>query len=116
MLSRCLPAGRPACPLIPACLPARPCCLLPAAHLPARAAFCLPTSLRCLLPACLPAASLTAFRLPACLQIEIISNLAADAVITLYRVGPMVDLCSGPHVPNSGILKVSHKSQLSVPC
>lgn len=36
---------------------------------------------------------------------EIISNLPADAVITLYRVGPMVDLCSGPHLPSSGYLK-----------
>lgn len=25
--------------------------------------------------------------------------------MTLYRVGPMVDLCRGPHVPNSGLLK-----------
>ena len=28
-----------------------------------------------------------------------------DAVITVYRVGPMVDLCSGPHLPSTGFLK-----------
>ena len=44
-------------------------------------------------------------------QIEIISGLAADAVITIYRVGPMVDLCSGPHLPSSGYLKVERETQ-----
>lgn len=39
-------------------------------------------------------------------QIEIIKGLPADAVITIYRVGPMVDLCSGPHLPNTALLKV----------
>ena len=42
---------------------------------------------------------------PAALQVEIISDLPAEAVITCYRVGPMVDLCTGPHVPNTGLLK-----------
>lgn len=38
-------------------------------------------------------------------QIEIIQGLPADATITVYRVGPMVDLCSGPHLPNTSFLK-----------
>jgi threonyl-tRNA synthetase len=46
-------------------------------------------------------------------KVEIISNLAVDAVITLYRNGPMVDLCTGPHVPNTGYLKVAAVTQAS---
>jgi len=38
-------------------------------------------------------------------KIELIENLPADAVISVYRVGPMVDLCSGPHVPDTSMLK-----------
>ena len=38
-------------------------------------------------------------------KIEIISALPEEAVISLYRCGPMVDLCHGPHVPNTGLLK-----------
>jgi threonyl-tRNA synthetase len=38
-------------------------------------------------------------------KVEIIQALPSDAVITLYRVGPMVDLCRGPHVPHTGMLK-----------
>jgi threonyl-tRNA synthetase len=38
-------------------------------------------------------------------KVEIIQALPADARITLYRVGPMVDLCRGPHVPHTGMLK-----------
>lgn len=38
-------------------------------------------------------------------KVEIIEGLPHDATITLYRVGPMVDLCTGPHLPNSGYLK-----------
>jgi hypothetical protein len=40
------------------------------------------------------------------LQIEIISALPKEAVITIYRVGPMVDLCTGPHLPSTSYLKV----------
>ncbi|GFH25676.1 AA_TRNA_LIGASE_II domain-containing protein, partial [Haematococcus lacustris] len=39
-------------------------------------------------------------------KVEIISSLPADAVISLYRVGPMVDLCTGPHLPNTTYLKL----------
>eukprot|EP00803_Ostreobium_quekettii_P004623 evm.model.scf_474.4 EVM.evm.TU.scf_474.4 scf_474:55752-66411(-) len=38
-------------------------------------------------------------------KIEIIQGLPEDATISLYRCGPMVDLCHGPHVPNTGLLK-----------
>ena len=38
-------------------------------------------------------------------QVEIIQGLPADAVIGLYRCGPMVDLCRGPHLPNTGYIK-----------
>ena len=38
-------------------------------------------------------------------KVEIIQALPGDARITLYRVGPMVDLCRGPHVPHTGLLK-----------
>jgi len=46
-------------------------------------------------------------------KVEIISGLQADATITLYRNGPMVDLCTGPHVPNTGYLKVAAVTQAS---
>eukprot|EP00775_Hariotina_reticulata_P003330 gene3330-3607_t len=38
-------------------------------------------------------------------KIEIINGLPEDATISLYRVGPMVDLCHGPHLPNTSLLK-----------
>lgn len=38
-------------------------------------------------------------------KIEIIQGLPEDATISLYRVGPMVDLCHGPHLPSTGHLK-----------
>ena len=36
---------------------------------------------------------------------EIIRDLPADAVISLYRQGDFVDLCRGPHVPSTGRIK-----------
>ncbi|MCP5264492.1 MAG: threonine--tRNA ligase [Burkholderiaceae bacterium] len=36
---------------------------------------------------------------------EIIASIPADQDITLYREGEFVDLCRGPHVPNTGKLK-----------
>ena len=36
---------------------------------------------------------------------EIIEGLPQEAVISLYRCGPMVDLCHGPHLPNTGYIK-----------
>ena len=40
------------------------------------------------------------------MQLDILENNVEDgAVISLYRCGPMVDLCRGPHVPNTSFLK-----------
>lgn len=36
---------------------------------------------------------------------EIIQGLPQEAIISLYRCGPMVDLCHGPHLPNTGYIK-----------
>eukprot|EP00798_Chlamydomonas_sp_ICE-L_P008895 gene8895-3778_t len=38
-------------------------------------------------------------------KLELIRGLPDEAIITVYKVGPMVDLCSGPHLPNSGLAK-----------
>jgi hypothetical protein len=40
------------------------------------------------------------------MQLDILeNNVERGAVISLYRCGPMVDLCRGPHVPNSSYIK-----------
>jgi threonyl-tRNA synthetase len=46
-------------------------------------------------------------------KVEIISDLPADAIISCYKCGPMVDLCHGPHVPNTGLLKAVGVSSMS---
>ncbi|GLC55278.1 hypothetical protein PLESTB_000967300 [Pleodorina starrii] len=46
-------------------------------------------------------------------KIEIIQGLPSDATITIYRVGPMVDLCSGPHLPSTSYLKASAVTAMS---
>lgn len=46
-------------------------------------------------------------------KVEIIDGLPADATITLYRCGPMVDLCSGPHLPHTGYLKAAKTTAAS---
>lgn len=38
-------------------------------------------------------------------KLEIINELADDATITAYRDGPFIDLCRGPHVPQSSRAK-----------
>lgn len=38
-------------------------------------------------------------------KLEIINELADDATITAYRDGPFIDLCRGPHVPQSTRVK-----------
>ena len=38
-------------------------------------------------------------------KVELIEDLPADAVISLYQQGEFVDLCAGPHVPATGKLK-----------
>lgn len=38
-------------------------------------------------------------------KLEIIDELSEDATITAYRDGPFIDLCRGPHVPQSSRVK-----------
>ncbi|CAN1321087.1 Threonine--tRNA ligase, mitochondrial 1, partial [Linum perenne] len=38
-------------------------------------------------------------------QVEIINDLPGDKTITVYRCGPLVDLCRGPHIPNTSSVK-----------
>ncbi|MBT8115209.1 MAG: threonine--tRNA ligase [Arenicella sp.] len=40
---------------------------------------------------------------------EIIADLPSDEVITVYRQGEFVDLCRGPHLPSTGILRDGFK-------
>lgn len=40
-----------------------------------------------------------------CMQVEIINELPEDKTITVYRCGPLVDLCRGPHIPNTSFVK-----------
>lgn len=46
-------------------------------------------------------------------KVEMISALPEGRDITCYRCGPMVDLCRGPHVPNTGLLKAVAVTQAS---
>ena len=39
------------------------------------------------------------------LKLERLDEFAADEVITVYRDGPFLDLCRGPHIPGTGRLK-----------
>ena len=36
---------------------------------------------------------------------ELINELSEDEIISLYQVGNFVDLCRGPHIPKTGMLK-----------
>jgi threonyl-tRNA synthetase len=38
-------------------------------------------------------------------KVEIIRELPEDKTITVYRCGPLVDLCRGPHIPNTSFVK-----------
>ncbi len=38
-------------------------------------------------------------------KIETIQDLPADAVISIYEMGAFADLCRGPHLPNTGLVK-----------
>jgi threonyl-tRNA synthetase len=38
-------------------------------------------------------------------KIELIEDLPDDAVITLYSQGEFIDLCRGPHLPSTGMIK-----------
>ena len=39
------------------------------------------------------------------LKLERLEELGDDEVITVYRDGPFLDLCRGPHVPSTGVVK-----------
>ncbi len=38
-------------------------------------------------------------------KVELINFLDKDEVITFYRQGDFIDLCAGPHVPSTGVIK-----------
>lgn len=38
-------------------------------------------------------------------KVEIIQDLPAEGPITIYRQGEFVDLCAGPHVPSTGVIR-----------
>ena len=38
-------------------------------------------------------------------KVELIRDLPVDAVISFYRQGDFVDLCAGPHVKSTGVVK-----------
>eukprot|EP00210_Caulerpa_lentillifera_P003105 g2967.t1 len=38
-------------------------------------------------------------------KLEILNGLTSEAKITVYRCGPMVDLCTGPHLPTTEPIK-----------
>jgi threonyl-tRNA synthetase len=38
-------------------------------------------------------------------KVELIEDLPEDATISLYEQGEFVDLCAGPHVPSTGMVK-----------
>eukprot|EP01025_Chloroclados_australasicus_P039895 TRINITY_DN4154_c0_g1_i3.p1 TRINITY_DN4154_c0_g1~~TRINITY_DN4154_c0_g1_i3.p1 ORF type:complete len:731 (+),score=93.00 TRINITY_DN4154_c0_g1_i3:222-2414(+) len=46
-------------------------------------------------------------------KLEIIGALPEDATISVYRCGPMVDLCHGPHLPNTSLLKAMAVNSVS---
>jgi len=39
-------------------------------------------------------------------KVELVRDLPADTVISCYRCGDFVDLCTGPHLPSTGKVKV----------
>ncbi len=46
-------------------------------------------------------------------KVQIIEDLPADEVLTLYTQGDFTDLCRGPHVPHTGILKAFKLTKLA---
>ena len=38
-------------------------------------------------------------------KVELINDLPADSVISCYKQGDFIDLCRGPHLPSTGIIK-----------
>lgn len=46
-------------------------------------------------------------------KVQIIEDIAGDETLTLYRQGEFVDLCRGPHVPRTGVLKAVKLTKMS---
>jgi len=46
-------------------------------------------------------------------KVELISSFPEEATITCYKVGPMVDLCSGPHIPSTSMIKAVEVTNMS---
>jgi len=46
-------------------------------------------------------------------KLEMIEAFPDSEVISCYRCGPMVDMCTGPHVPHTGVLKAVGVNSLS---
>lgn len=46
-------------------------------------------------------------------KVEIIEDLPADETITAYQQDDFIDLCRGPHVPHTGLLKVFKLTKLA---
>ncbi len=46
-------------------------------------------------------------------KVEIIRSIDEDEVLTLYRQGDFVDLCRGPHVPRTGMIKAFKLTKLA---
>jgi threonyl-tRNA synthetase len=47
-------------------------------------------------------------------KIELINDLPADAIISIYKMGDFIDLCRGPHVESTGRLNAQGFKLLSV--
>ncbi|MCL8206791.1 MAG: threonine--tRNA ligase [Actinomycetia bacterium] len=46
-------------------------------------------------------------------KVEIVERIPADVPISVYRQGEFVDLCSGPHVPRTGVLRAVRLTTVS---
>jgi threonyl-tRNA synthetase len=46
-------------------------------------------------------------------KMEILGELNSGDTISVYRCGPMVDLCTGPHVPHTGLVKAVDVTAMS---
>lgn len=46
-------------------------------------------------------------------KVELIEDLPEDSVISFYRQGDFVDLCAGPHLPSTGMIKAFKLTSLT---
>ncbi|MBR5280246.1 MAG: TGS domain-containing protein, partial [Clostridia bacterium] len=46
-------------------------------------------------------------------KVELIRDLPEDATLSFYRQGEFVDLCAGPHLPNTGKVKAFKLTQVA---